>query len=114
MFRGLLRQVLESQGHQVLAAENPAVALELAAAHGDALQLLLSDMIMPGGTGADLAAELRGRYPALKVVLMSGYTDDALASREADTIAADAFLEKPFATQDLLRLIRELLSARSA
>jgi len=113
MFRGLLRQVLESQGHQVLVAENPAVALALAAAHGDGLQLLLSDMIMPGGTGADLADELRERYPALKVVLMSGYTDDALASREADTIAADAFLEKPFATQDLLRLIRELLSSRN-
>jgi PAS domain S-box-containing protein len=113
MFRGLLRQVLESQGYQVLAAANPAAALALAAAHGDAIQLLLSDMVMPGGTGADLADELRERYPAIKVVLMSGYTDDALASREADTIAADAFLEKPFATQDLLRLIRELLSSRN-
>ena len=114
MFRGLLRQVLESQGHRVLTAEDPAAALKLAAAHGDGLQLLLSDMVMPGGTGADLADQLRERYPALKVVLMSGYTDDALASRDADTIAADAFLEKPFATQDLLRLIRQLLSSRGA
>jgi FixJ family two-component response regulator len=46
----------------------------------------------------------------MKVVLMSGYTDDALASRDADRTHADAFLEKPFATRDLLRLIRELLS----
>jgi len=112
MFRGLLRQVLESQGYQVLVAENPAVALEITAAHGDAIQLLLSDMVMPGGNGADLAHKLDGQYPEMKVVLMSGYTDDALASREADTTTADAFLEKPFATQDLLRLIRELLSAR--
>jgi PAS domain S-box-containing protein len=111
LFRGLLQQVLENQGYQVLAAENSAVALELAAANGNAVQLLLSDMVMPGGTGADLAGKLRGRYPAMKVILMSGYTDDALASREADRTVADAFLEKPFATRDLLRRIRELLSA---
>jgi PAS domain S-box-containing protein len=111
MFRGLLRQVLETQGYKVLAAENPAVALELAAAHGADVRLLLSDMVMPGGNGADLAVKLVDQNPALKVVLMSGYTDDALSSREADLTRADAFLEKPFATQELLRLIRELLSA---
>jgi PAS domain S-box-containing protein len=111
MFRGLLWQVLESKGFRVLAAENPEAALELAAAHGDAVQLLLSDMVMPGGTGADLAAQLVDRHPGLKVVLMSGYSEDALARREADLTTADAFLMKPFAIQDLLRLIRELLSA---
>ena len=110
MFRGLLQQVLEKQGYRVVVAENPAKALELAAAHGDAIQLLLSDMVMPGGTGADLAYTLGSRNPALKVILMSGYTDDALASREADLTIADAFLEKPFATQDLLRVVRELLN----
>ena len=110
MFRGLLRQVLENHGHQVIAAETPAKALELAAAHGDVFQLLLSDMVMPGGNGADLAFKLGSENPDLKVILMSGYTDDALASREADMTIADAFLEKPFATQDLLRLIRELLN----
>jgi PAS domain S-box-containing protein len=111
MFRGLLRQVLESQGYQVFAAENPARARELAAAHGHAVQLLLSDMVMPGGTGADLARQLAAVNPAMRVILMSGYTDDALARRAADPATADAFLEKPFATQDLLRLIRELLGA---
>jgi len=111
MFRGLLRQVLESQGYRVLAAENPAAALVLAAAHGDSIRLLLSDMVMPGGTGADLARKLGSHYPGIKVALMSGYTDDALASREADTTTADAFLEKPFATQDLLHLLRNLLGA---
>ena len=52
MFRGLLRQVLESQGYKVFAAENPAVALKLAEAHGENLDLLLSDLVMPGGNGA--------------------------------------------------------------
>ncbi len=108
MFRGLLRQVLGRQGYEVLTAENPAAALALA--EGDTVHLLLSDMIMPGGTGVDLARQLLDRSPGTKVVLMSGYTDDALASRKADTTVADAFLEKPFATQDLLRVIRELLS----
>jgi PAS domain S-box-containing protein len=111
MFRGLLRQVLERQGYQVIAAENPAVARELAAAHGHAVQLLLSDMVMPGGTGADLARQLADGNPAMKVVLMSGYTDDALTSRAANSSTANAFLEKPFATQDLLRLIHDLLGA---
>jgi PAS domain S-box-containing protein len=109
MFRGLLRTVLEGQGYRVLAAENPAAALELAAAHGDSLQLLLSDMIMPGGTGVELARQLGELYPGLKVFLMSGYTDGALASRDVDATTADAFLEKPFATQELLRRIRQLL-----
>jgi PAS domain S-box-containing protein len=113
MFRGLLRQVLEGQGYQVLVAENPAAALDLVEARSAAIQLLLSDMIMPGGTGVDLAGRLAGSHPEMRVVLMSGYTDDALASREADRTTADAFLEKPFATQDLLRVIRELLSGRS-
>ena len=110
MFRGLLRQVLEGQGYRVLVAEHPAAALELVAAHGNDVRLMLSDMIMPGGTGAGLARKLTDQYPGMKVALMSGYTDDALASREADVTVADAFLEKPFATQDLLRIIRDLLT----
>jgi len=110
MFRGLLRQVLEGQGYRVLAAETPAAAREVAAADGGAVDLLLSDMIMPGGTGAELADDVRRGHPETKVVLMSGYTDDALASRRtARDTAADAFLEKPFATQELLRVLRELL-----
>ncbi len=110
LFRGLLRHVLEAQGYTVHAAENPAKALEIAAVHGADVRLLLSDMVMPGGNGADLAVKLVDQNPDLKVVLMSGYTDDALSRREADQTRADAFLEKPFATQELLRLIRELLS----
>ncbi|HEV2846453.1 MAG TPA: response regulator, partial [Thermoanaerobaculia bacterium] len=93
-----------------LVAEHPAAALELVAAHGHDIRLLLSDMVMPGGNGADLARKLNDQSPGIKVALMSGYTDDALASRAADTTVADAFLEKPFATQDLLRLIRGLLN----
>jgi PAS domain S-box-containing protein len=111
MFRGLVQEVLINQGYRVLAAEKPEAAMRLAAASGDAIHLLLSDMIMPGGTGADLARQLTGRFPQMKVVLMSGYTDEALASQEASRRAADAFLEKPFATRDLLQLVHELLAS---
>jgi PAS domain S-box-containing protein len=110
MFRGLLRKVLKSRGYNVLEAANPAAALELAAAHGEGIQLLLSDLVMPGGTGVDLARRLAARDPGLKIILMSGYSDELLASRDlAQTSSGRAFLEKPFATDDLLRMLRRLL-----
>ncbi len=110
MFRGLLQTVLENRGYKVLAAANPPEALDLATAHGDRLQLLLSDLVMPGGKGVDLARRLAAQDPEMKIILMSGYSDEALASRDrARTSFGKAFLEKPFATEDLLRLIRRLL-----
>jgi CheY-like chemotaxis protein len=111
MFRGLLAQMLLGHGYRVLAAANPAQALEIAAGQRGNIRLLLSDMVMPGGTGADLAARLREEIGSLKVILMSGYTDEGLISRDLDRTHADAFLEKPFATAELLRQIRLLLSA---
>jgi PAS domain S-box-containing protein len=110
MFRGLLQTVLETRGYKVLAAANPAEALELAAAYGKAVQLLLSDLVMPGGKGVDLARRLGAQDPELKIILMSGYSDELLASRDrARTSFGKAFLEKPFANEDLLRLMRKLL-----
>jgi PAS domain S-box-containing protein len=111
MFRGLMQQVLSNQGYRVLAAEKPEAALQLAAASGDSIHLLLSDMIMPGGTGADLARQLTGQFPRMKVVLMSGYTDEDLTSQESSRRSADAFLEKPFSTRDLLQLVHGLLAS---
>ncbi len=109
MFRGLLELMLRSQGYRVLAAANPAAALALVEARGHDVRLMLSDIVMPGGTGADLAVQLGASFPGMKLVLMSGYTDEALASRAADHSVADAFLQKPFATHELLRLVRRLL-----
>ncbi len=109
MFRELMRQVLANHGYSVLAAPNPEVALALAEASGAGVELLLSDVIMPGGTGADLARQLTARQPGMKVVLMSGYTDDVLSDRQPDRSLAHAFLEKPFPTSDLLRLLADLL-----
>jgi PAS domain S-box-containing protein len=114
LFRGLIREMLEDAGYAVVSSADPAAALEAAAGHAAAVDLLLSDMVMPGGTGSELAQRLKGRYPALRVVLMSGYTDDDLARRDADGDAADAFIAKPFSVGALLRLVRTVLDDRSS
>ncbi len=108
MFLELLREVLEGSGYTVLTAGEPARALELCDRHRGPLDLLVSDMVMPGMTGADLAGRLVHRRPELKVLLMSGYTDEALEVRGA--VDADrAFISKPFSTKDFVGTVRRLL-----
>jgi CheY-like chemotaxis protein len=109
LFRGLLQSVLEANGYRVLAAGGPPEAMNLFVASARTVDLLVSDLVMPGGSGIELAGALRARTPGLRVVLMSGYSDEALASRDLDNSAADAFLEKPFAIEELLRTVRAVL-----
>lgn len=109
MFRGLLGEVLESRGYEVLAAEDGAAALDLSGRHQGLIHLLVSDMVMPGGmSGVDLARHLSPTHPAMKVILMSGYTDEDLAQRDLGSHAGH-FLQKPFSTKDFLRTVRESL-----
>jgi PAS domain S-box-containing protein len=109
MFRGLVQSVLEASGYRVLAAGDPEAAAALWTTASDGVDVLVSDLVMPGGNGAELAARLRSRHPGLRVILMSGYSDESLASRELDDATADAFLEKPFSVDRLLREIRLVL-----
>ena len=109
LFRGLVQSVLEASGYRVLAAADPESAGELCVAAPDGVDILVSDLVMPGGNGAQLAARLRLHHPGLRVILMSGYSDESLASRELDDATADAFLEKPFSVDRLLREIRRVL-----
>ena len=111
MFRGLVREVLEAAGYEVLEAADPASARALSAGHDGAVDVLVSDLVMPGGNGAELAIEMRRAHPALRVILMSGYSGDALSSRQLDRSTADTFLEKPFPIDELLRRIRLVLEA---
>jgi CheY-like chemotaxis protein len=108
VFLDLLTEILRRKGYRVLAARDGEQAITLSRQHDSAMDLLLSDMVMPGITGADLAEKLRTRHPRLRVLLMSGYTEDALEDRNA-TAPGFAFIQKPFATADLLRRIRRLL-----
>ena len=103
--RQLVNSTLESFGYRVLSAGNPHDALSLAAAHNGPLQLLLTDVIMPGLDGRELYQQLSEGRPGLKVLYMSGYTDNAITHHGVLTEGA-AFLQKPFAIRLLLEKVR--------
>jgi DNA-binding NtrC family response regulator len=103
--RFLTRLILERAGYCVLDAPNPEAAAELCT---DDVVLLLSDVIMPGATGPTLFKTLSERHPRLKVLFMSGYTDD-MVTHEGMLDPETAFLQKPFSTDGLLRKVRDVL-----
>ncbi len=110
--RELVRKVLIRHGYEVLSAENGQVALEVAARHPRPLHLVLTDVIMPHVSGHELVDRIRPAHPGIRVVYMSGYADQALASRAG--LGPDVgFLPKPFATRELLRTVRDALADRS-
>jgi len=106
--RELARRVLEELGYAVLVASNGQGALELAARHPDPIQLLLTDVVMPGISGRALAEQLQQIRPNLKVLFMSGYTDEAIA-RHGVLAPGVSLLQKPFTPTSLARKVREVL-----
>ena len=106
--RALLRDVLETHGHTVLEANGPVQGIEVAAAYQGRIDLLLTDVVMPGGTGRDLAREIVARRPETKVLYMSGYPD-AGGSPQGVLEPGVPFLSKPFTRDVLLAKIHELL-----
>ncbi|VTT98742.1 multi-sensor hybrid histidine kinase : Multi-sensor hybrid histidine kinase OS=Koribacter versatilis (strain Ellin345) GN=Acid345_3014 PE=4 SV=1: HisKA: HATPase_c: Response_reg [Gemmataceae bacterium] len=108
--RGLARRALESHGYRVLAAANGADALRLFAA-GGGIELVVTDVVMPGVSGRELVEQIRRTGAAVKVLYMSGYTDDAVV-RHGIIDGVDAFLQKPFSPMALVRKVREVLDAR--
>jgi PAS domain S-box-containing protein len=106
--RNLVSAMLRGQGYQVYEAEHGAHALEVFANHGNEIQLLLTDVIMPKMSGRELAERLTAKSPRLKVVFMSGYTDDIVA-REGVLFANTILLHKPFTLEGLTRKVREAL-----
>ncbi|NNJ11585.1 GAF domain-containing protein [Chloroflexales bacterium ZM16-3] len=108
--RHLARQILSSQGLTVIEAANGVIAMRICSQYKGQIDLLLSDIVMPGGiNGVQLAAQLSAMQPQIKVLLMSGYTDDDLSnSRE---ITPDMhFLQKPFSATLLLEKVYEALA----
>ncbi len=102
------RAFLKAAGYVVLAAPDPAEALQLAAGHEGRIDLLLTDMVMPGMTGAELAQQLTAARPDLRVLYMSGYSADAIAAKGAWDKSLD-LLTKPFGKAVLLQKVREVL-----
>ena len=107
--RQLVRETLESRGYRVLEAGNGDAALTLAASHPETIHLVITDVVMPGLSGHELAQQLRSARAGLKVLYLSGYAQDAFPTPSAE--AQKAFLQKPFTLQSLARKVREILGA---
>jgi CheY-like chemotaxis protein len=110
--RRVARLALESQGYTVLEATGGADALARVERDKPAVDLLLTDVVMPEMGGRQLAEALRARVPGLKVLYMSGYTDDAVL-RHGIIEQTDQFIQKPFTPMVLARKVRAVLDAEA-
>jgi PAS domain S-box-containing protein len=110
--RELVTEYLAARGYQVLEAADGMQALEIAAAHAGKIQLLITDVVMPRLSGRELAARLSATRPDLKVLYISGYTDDSIF-RHGVLEGGMAFLQKPFNLKALGTKIREILEGVS-
>jgi len=111
--RHIVRRVLEAQGYAIVEARDGNDALQVCATRGDRIDLVLSDVIMPGMGGRELARELGARRPGLEILFMSGYNDDSELSG-VDGEVASGVLAKPFTAETLARQVREALDRRSS
>lgn len=109
--KGLALAVLKRQGYAVLSAGNGREALQILAAVEGGIDLLLTDVVMPEMSGRELHRRVAERFPAIKVLYMSGYTDNAIAHRGAIDAGVD-FIQKPFSVKALADKIAELLNRR--
>jgi len=108
--RKLVRQMLVQQGYQVLEASDAAETIRLVEQHPGSIHMLLTDVVMPQVSGRELADRLRALYPNLRVLYMTGYTEDAIV-RHGISTAGVACLRKPFVLETLARKVREVLDA---
>jgi len=106
--RAVVREILEMSGYVVLEARQGAEALEVSNRHAGTIHLLVTDVVMPQMSGRELAQRLATLRPELKVLYMSGYTDDAIV-RHGVLASGIAFLSKPFTPNALALKVREVL-----
>jgi CheY-like chemotaxis protein len=108
--RNLARQVLQAHKYTVLEAPDGPQALEISKAWGDRIDLLVTDVVMPCMSGHQLADRLSPERPAMKILYMSGYTDDAIVQHRV-LEPGNHFLQKPFRPGELASKVREVLDA---
>ncbi len=108
MVRTLLCEVLEREGYQVLSCSHPREGIEVSLRHNGRIDLLLTDVVMPGMNGRDMANEILQSLPDLRVVFMSGYTEHVLTS-EGEVDQKLEYLQKPFTLQTLMGKLERVL-----
>ena len=106
--RSVARQVLERHGYTVLEAPSAEAALDIATRYSGIIHLLLTDVVMPGLNGRELASRLATLRPDARVIFMSGYTDDAV-TRHGVLEPGSAYVQKPFTPDAIARKVREVL-----
>jgi PAS domain S-box-containing protein len=111
--RNLVRRILSQQGYTVFEALNAQQALKIAQSHRANLDLLLTDIVMPGMTGLGLAQRMLQFHPEIRILYMSGYTDSAVL-QQGWLESGSYFLQKPFTPEALSRKVREILGVPQA
>jgi CheY-like chemotaxis protein len=111
--RSAARGILRRQHYPVIDAKNGNEALLLCEQHAGIIDLLLTDVVMPQMSGVELARRIAIKRPAIKVLFMSGYTDEAVI-RYGALGAGIAFVQKPFTTETLARKVRQVLDKNPA
>jgi CheY-like chemotaxis protein len=111
--RDLVREVLHAAGYAVLEAANGEQALQISGAHRGSIDLLLADVVLPGLSGPEVAAQLVATRPALQVIYISGYAPETI-ERYGLSEKPRLFLQKPFTPTTLLANVRKALDASTA
>jgi DNA-binding response OmpR family regulator len=106
--RQLVRDTLEARGYKVLEAEDGEAGLQTAKDFAGTIDVIITDVVMPGMSGRELAQRVTEARPETKVLYLSGYTEEAIA-HEGALGPGTAFLQKPFTLQVLSRKVREVL-----
>jgi CheY-like chemotaxis protein len=106
--RELVRETLVAKGYQVIEGENGEAGVSAATGHKGTINLVITDVVMPGMGGREMVKQLAQSRPAMKVLYLSGYTEDAIVS-DGSIENGTAFLQKPFTLQNLSRKVREVL-----
>ena len=108
LVRGMVAEILRPLGYQVLEAANGDEALRVSERHRGPVHLLLTDVVMPGMSGRELAEQLLSRRPETKVLFMSGYTNDDVMRRGV-LDGRTAFIQKPFTATQFATKVRDVL-----
>ncbi|HEY3489789.1 MAG TPA: response regulator [Candidatus Deferrimicrobiaceae bacterium] len=106
--RGLVCEILTRAGYGILSADGPEEALSTCEVCGHAIDLLVTDIMMPGMTGLELSSRLSERFPRMRVLFISGYTGETVLE-EGMLDERSAFLQKPFSPDALVSAVRSVL-----